>query len=121
MKVKLPKEVAKAVEHVKESQSDREQIIKFHCSDFVWTGLCEPLNHTKLDTLIRALYIGYEVEETPEEKVRELYENAKIAEKKCRERADGMEVNFYQGKMEGMKQTLDAYGYKIKGVNFYEF
>lgn len=76
VKVKLPKDVAKALETVISNpfHSRREEVVRIHARDSkIWSEDCIPLNGIPLDTIIHALYIGYEVEETPEEKVREYY------------------------------------------------
>jgi hypothetical protein len=38
-----------------------------------WEGDYYPLNELSVDALVRALYVGYVVEKTPEEKVKEYY------------------------------------------------
>jgi hypothetical protein len=71
-------------------------------------GLAKCANDMPEDTLIRALYIGYEVEETPEDKVKQLY--FKLL------RTDEND-QYSTGMIAGMKQTLEALRIKIEGVN----
>lgn len=67
-----------------------------------WSGRYEPLNRLKLDEVIRALYIGYEVEQTPEEKVFEYYKY------KLSHSPTGRDTT---------QHVLDLLGIKIKGIN----
>ncbi|MEH7093973.1 YqaI family protein [Neobacillus vireti] len=50
---------------LKKSKGDKQSIISWHVQDF-WAGDEEPLNKLSLDTLIIALYFGFEIEEGPE-------------------------------------------------------
>lgn len=72
------------------------------------------LDTIPLDTLIRALYIGYEMEQTAEEKVLEAWVNHDWnVPRHEKEHHDA----YYSGFRKGMKFTLDAYGIKVKGIN----
>lgn len=66
------------------------------------------------DDFIKALYIGYEVEETPEDKVREVYRTAKEVEISMRTEKFQMK---WEGVQQGVKETLKALGITIEGVN----
>lgn len=70
-KVKLPSEVAKAIEKVN-LRWTRSEIVEYHATGKGKWDISY-LNTLDLDTLITALYIGYEVEETPEEKIWDFY------------------------------------------------
>lgn len=50
---------------LEKSQGDKQSIISWHVQDF-WAGDEEPLNKLSLETLIIALYIGFEIQEGPE-------------------------------------------------------
>jgi hypothetical protein len=61
---------------------------------------------------MEALICGYEVEMTPEDKIRNSF-NANIS--KYREL--GEEGDYYYGVTHGIKLTLEKLGIKIEGVN----
>jgi hypothetical protein len=70
-KVKITKEQAEAIDMVLNNpfHSRWDVVIGIHAKDScAWSEGAKALNGMPLDTLIRALYIGYEVELTPEEK-----------------------------------------------------
>ena len=104
-KVKVSREVEEALIHAQGIQKEPPNIIEFHCSSTDWTGVCKPLNYIKLDVLIRALYIGYEVEETPKERVVRIYNTPNIAM---------YNPNSYKA---GVIDALNALNMKIEGVN----
>jgi hypothetical protein len=62
------------------------------------------------DDFIAALYIGWEIEQTPEEKVREYYERVKPGSYHC-------ELQPGDYKISAIKHTLNLLGIKIEGVN----
>jgi hypothetical protein len=109
-KITLPREVAEAINNLLESGGERAGIIEYHAKNpNGWAGECKPLNGLDLDTLIQALYYGYEIEKSPEDKVREYYEGYET----CTPELAGM----YAGIREGVRQTLNLLGIKIEGVN----
>ncbi len=61
-KVKITQEQADALEAVRDREKVRSMIIRWHTGRGRWVGDEESLNELELDDLIRALYIGYEVE-----------------------------------------------------------
>jgi hypothetical protein len=72
-KVKVTKEQAKAIEYLLSKKSSYHgnisQVVKDHAEcNCDWCGDSSYINLMPLDTLIRALYIGYEVEKSNEEK-----------------------------------------------------
>jgi hypothetical protein len=74
-KAKLTKEQAEAIESALSDKSCAE-VVMIHADkiDF-WAGAkVTPLNDLDLNTLIIALYIGYEVELTEQEKIQDLYD-----------------------------------------------
>ncbi|MEC1507036.1 hypothetical protein P9D42_15430 [Bacillus haynesii] len=82
--------------------------------DDPWTGVFSCLNDLDLMTLAAALINGYEVEKTPEEKVREYYE----------ELCDEFDCAYWSSdeikylcKKQAVRETLDKLGMKIEGVN----
>lgn len=110
-KVKLPQEVAKAIESYSEWGKETlfQEIVglnRIHPE----TKQVELLNDYFIKTgwlfLAEALVNGYEVEQTPEEKVREYY------------RSQFDEATAYaRGVCLGIKETLDLFNIKIPGVN----
>lgn len=118
-KVKLPKEVAEAIETLRNPENG--------FSDYAIIGMLYSHTHHKEldsiqilnshmgqdkmhpDNLITALVNGYEVEETPEDKVRAWYELFNQSENKTVFNA--LEV---QGIIE---KTLNLLNIKIEGVN----
>lgn len=109
-KVNLTKEQSEAIETLKQKFSEVD-IIKIRLGVVGMHPNMEEVKNLQnmlTDKLIRALYIGYEVEKTPEEKVREYYEE--LSNKK-------FDSNTYFHKMEAVQKTLDLLGIKIFGVN----
>lgn len=72
------------------------------------------------DELMQALICGYEVEQTPEEKVREYYEYVK-SERESIQGYSTLEIRQQSAKYRttelAIKNTLDLLGIKIAGVN----
>ncbi|TYS25139.1 hypothetical protein FZC71_00910 [Bacillus subtilis] len=118
MKPTITKEQAEAIEYwTNEYGSDtyKERLIKAHVDDSVrWGDMYAPLNDLDLLTLAAALVNGYEVEKTPEEKVREYFEGLHRDEylTRSRDEAHGLECEIT-----GVENTLNLLGIKIEGVN----
>lgn len=75
---------------------------------------CLNARNLHLDTLIKALYVGYEIEETAEEIIKRKVEKLR----KTRAEYQALDVQLItDGQMEGIKFTLDALGIEIEGVN----
>ncbi|MFT0803337.1 hypothetical protein VSK91_21985 [Bacillus swezeyi] len=68
-------------------------------------------------TLAAVLINGYEVEKTPEEKIREYYEEAQRRRKARRDEGDIEGLRYNAGRGYGVVDTLDILGIKIEGVN----
>lgn len=121
-KVKLPREVAEAVEGLR----------KITCSNYevmcvVRSAHANP-NAIKVrdwfadgagthDLLMEALVNGYEIEKTPEEIVRQKYEMLDINRRLAKLSYDDVTASKSAAKREGMREVLDAYGIKVEGVN----
>lgn len=103
-KVKLRREVAETIDRAFRDYASISHIVSNKARGNVFPETYDLLNTLDLDTLIRTLYIGYEVEETPEDKVRSIY--------KCP--IDSWNPNAYKA---GIEDTLRALGIKIEGVN----
>jgi hypothetical protein len=104
-KVKLQKEVAEALEFAK-SKVSKEDIVRWHV-DHIWTDDEKPLQSLSLDHLITALYVGYELEVSPEEKVKEYFLNHLKLEDQV----------YHNGVLNGILKTLELLNIKLKGVN----
>ncbi|WP_099301947.1 hypothetical protein [Bacillus sp. Marseille-P3800] len=75
------------------------------------------LNGLTFDELASALYAGYTVEKTQEERemeVKELYASAHSSVVRVDTRGD---ILLNQGRMQGVSRTLDLLGIEIQGVN----
>lgn len=101
-KQKVSREVEQALNHVKERFSN-DIIIDSHVrmpNGWNTESNAYALNGLDLDTLIRALYIGYEVELTPEERILEYYQATQWVQEK-----------------DAITFVLETLNIKIKGVN----
>jgi hypothetical protein len=115
LKVVLTKEQANAIEiGVNAYVGGKENFIKMHITDGFWSGAQESLNGMPLDILIRALYVGYEIEPSPEEKIIKIYQEAQVFYKKNIAEASG---SFHAGQLDGIRITLDLFNLNVKGVN----
>lgn len=115
-KVKLPREVAEAIEHLRTITHSNHGLISTveHCDvnpvartvygwAFAKSGAGSP------DLLMQALVNGYEAEKSPEEKVRDYYEP--FSSQHRRLTSDKYAIGF------AIVQTLELLGIKIEGVN----
>ncbi|MCY9372652.1 hypothetical protein [Bacillus haynesii] len=108
----ITKEQADCIENTRrEGVMNDEDILRNH-GKFIFAGEC--LNELDFMTLAAALINGYEVEKTPEEKVREYYE----------ELCDEFDCAYWSSdeikylcKKQAVRETLDKLGIKIEGVN----
>lgn len=109
-KVKLPKAVCDALEDV------RNHMFNYSHSAVVAKTLnkswerheLKVLNGQNADKIMRALVLGYEPEQTPEEQLKERYEN----------RGDYCTYEHFLGYRDGVKDALHLHGIKydwIKG------
>jgi hypothetical protein len=72
-KVMISKEEAEALESALEvNGGDKSSVVHWHAQN-LFDGKRKPLNDLDLDTLCRALYVGYELEPSPEEQVLKIY------------------------------------------------
>jgi hypothetical protein len=102
-KVILSKKQADALESARRVFKHDAMIIKYHLSPHLpWLGKQEELNRVNPDTLISALYVGYEVELTPEERLRECYEKS---------------IGTREHRTSTIKHVLKILGIEIEGIN----
>ena len=111
-KVVVPKEVAEAIESAKSIRSEEVIVNMSIAKSFV--GEQAILNSVNPYTIVKMLLNGYEVEKSPEEKVREYYGRK-------RQRRNGLlcgiEREHLEVSMHTVQETLDLLGIKIEGVN----
>lgn len=110
MKPTITKEQAKELEAYRRSGDLDIQILGAACDEVLGGKLA------KLDllTLAAALVNGYEVEATPEDRVREYY--AELQEKERAAQSRGVTFSL-ECEREGVINTLNLLGIKIEGVN----
>lgn len=111
-KVVLTQAIAEVLEELTNTWSNAEIITDHANPEEYWSGNRLPLNDIGLDTLIRALYIGYTIEQTVEEQLLEMYEEAYNHAKTSHETQD-----WWSGRMDGISTSLDIIGMKVKGIN----
>lgn len=115
-KIILTKRQAVALEKALENLFTKETVLKTHASIELkekekWKGSnYQYLNELTLEEMAIALYRGYEVEQTPEEKV------LKKLNYVSSEEAD-FTTEYYSGFTDGIVSVLQAYGIQIKGIN----
>ncbi|WGD77715.1 hypothetical protein P5643_13950 [Bacillus subtilis] len=117
MKPTITKEQAKAIESCAMNCGDtyKERLIRGHADDSGdWSGEYAPLNDLDIMTLAAALVNGYEVEKTPEEKVREYFES--LWSDYCNSDDPFIEVACESARA-AVNETLNLLGIKIEGVN----
>lgn len=118
-KVKLPKEVAEAVER-KRGEKTEHGMPPWTMKDYAdayMNGIGATqvsLRKVPFETLMSALVNGYEVEETPEDKVREYYNVTK--DRSVREPVLSIRECF-DFELLGITTTLAKLGIQIEGVN----
>ncbi|MFD1776681.1 hypothetical protein [Paenibacillus rhizophilus] len=109
-KVKLTKEQASIVQSLlDEGKSSVEYTLKQHVIDRQqWSGEnLLPLREMTFDTLVRAFYIGYEVELSIQEQLLEKYNKFS---------GNGYD-QYRDAYRQGMRDALDIVPMKVKGIN----
>jgi hypothetical protein len=111
-KVKLTKEQAEVLETLKKTWSDTEIVAEHANEDEYWSGSSLPLNEIDLDTLIKSLYIGYEIIQTPEKQMLDSFETYMGYDGDYGGSVE--EINAFQA---GMITVLDIIKMKVAGIN----
>ena len=75
-----------------------------------WGAGYEIIDTVSLDFLIRILYVGYEVEKTPEEKIKELFDN-------YGPNSHGEQIYQDERVQTGIRMTLNMLGMTVEGIN----
>jgi hypothetical protein len=120
-RVTLPREVAEALDNLREKGYSNFTILSYVINEKYIAHLPEITTIVKayerddfsFDMLLNALVNGYEIEKSPEERVREYYEfwSERANDRDYETRTEARD------KLDGMLFVLDAYGIKIPGVN----
>lgn len=114
-KVKLPKVTVDALNLMMAKGTPRSEIVERHIhKDHLQVNNCEYVEVLPTETLISALYIGYEVEQTPEEKVRQTFD---YALEQIGNLGDHPQAEHWKGLKTGIITTLAILNIKIEGVN----
>lgn len=117
-KVKLTKEQAEAVVYVTDyyngQENPLEYIVGTHAIEpEAWDDDCtSPLRFMPMDTLIRALYIGYEIEMTEEEQLLEAFNGCPVVNGGRWAQSENMAAF-----RDGMTTALNIVGKKVPGIN----
>lgn len=115
-KVKLPKEVADELEKCRQGHSDKD-VISIAIADHLVKpyGSLQAYANEFFDQFMSALVNGYEVEQTPEDKVREYITNRL---KEARSLVEGSPHHVRAiHRYEGAASVAEMLGIKIEGVN----
>lgn len=123
-KVTLPRDVAEAIEYFREKGHTDAYIVSRSVVGGVGGHEISLVNFDK-DALMSALVNSCTIEQTPEEKVREYFGNAKNEYTHLTPHYDAdecdieiaMRYKYSLGKAVAIKKTLDLLGIKIEGVN----
>ncbi|WP_053070353.1 hypothetical protein [Alkalihalobacillus pseudalcaliphilus] len=101
--VTITREQAAAIDNILEF-GDVEDIVREHAEEGDgWESAWTPINGMPLDTLIRALYVGYKIELTEREKhdkIRDLYQ-----------------TSYYGNHRFYIKEVLSILDIEVEGVN----
>jgi hypothetical protein len=107
----LTKEQDVALQHALQGMAAHD-VVRVHILNVengeAWSKERKALDELSIDKLNRAIYVGYTVQKTPEDKVRDWYFRIKEA-------TNGDDL--HQVKLNAIECTLNTLGLKIKGVN----
>ncbi|MCY8472388.1 hypothetical protein [Bacillus halotolerans] len=120
MKPTITKEQAEAIDSLRNGKAEwdiEEFLYAYTSADYSTSPEFQPIASMDIVTLAAALVNGYEVEKTPEEKVREYFEDVKNRREKRRDAGLFESFRYNDGKVDGIRNTLDYLGIKIEGVN----
>lgn len=118
-KVVVSKEVAEAIKHFRNPDGWSWANASFMLEHFSIANVdCEyriAIREMDTDELMSALVNGYEVEKSPEEKVRDYYDILKLREEYSEK--SGVSGSQHRQGWQSVVETLDLLGIKIGGVN----
>lgn len=121
-KVKISKEVADAIRlwllnHEESSKAEFIRVFTYDKGE--WWEEYKALNKIDLDTLIRALYIGYEVDLTPGDRLLKLYNKVgkEYDDEYDKEDSDCEKLRCLSSYRIGIRDSVNILGIKIVGIN----
>ncbi|WP_142385078.1 hypothetical protein [Cytobacillus massiliigabonensis] len=96
---------------------DKKTLLHTYCNPkFIgWTQKYNAFYKVDLETLMSALVNGYEIEKTPEEKIRDYYYGLKGTE--CSLELRGQSGSQFRQGWQSVRETLDILGITIEGIN----
>lgn len=120
-KVKLPKEVAEELESIKVHESYPVRlVVDIFSGDYTESGALkeyfESDRSRRIGYIMTALVNGYEIEETPEDKVREYAELLRVQHINATVGRNDTS-SPYGDELRGCMKTLDKLGIQLEGVN----
>ncbi|MGG0663435.1 hypothetical protein ABE042_04925 [Viridibacillus arvi] len=126
-KVKVSKEVAEIIAD-KINKFGKQMLIINHASCFTdmgelieenaWIKESKPLNNVSVEDLAKALYIGYQVEQTPEEKLIEYFNLLRRTPEEIKKaEIEGDMIPGLSSEQVVVINTLNFLSHKVKGVN----
>jgi hypothetical protein len=117
-RVTLPREVAEAIEDLRNKGWRNTYLMRIPFTSSVSGTSSDIIRQyavDNLETYMSALVNGYEIEKSPEDKVREYYEEMREVFKST---IDGSyDEEYLRGIMHGVVKTLNLLGIKVPGVN----
>ena len=117
-KVKVTKEVAEAIgEIIKRNNGNKAHAVGGFFNRPFTTNKLSPLNALSDDEGIQAIYFGYEIDKTPEEKIIAEWERLSDVWRTAYHHDDCGDMRTADAKQSGIKFALDMLGIKYKGVN----
>ncbi|MFC8958253.1 hypothetical protein ACFTXL_01020 [Bacillus subtilis] len=116
MKPTITKEQADVIQIFMDGEKEKSDLLRIHAKNR-WIEEFSCLNDLDIMTLAAALVNGYEVEKTPEEKLREYFEETKRTRDERHLAGDIEGKRFHGGALVGICNTLERLGIKIEGVN----
>lgn len=114
----IPRQVADVIEFYRSGMVETDILVKC-VLDPNWIGeYAEILRSIPFETLLTALINGYNVEKTPEDKIRVRYEEHGLtAQAKAVSAGNFIHAGRCDGYRQGVVETLAALKIEIKGVN----
>lgn len=121
-KVTLPRDVAEAIEQLRQMGMSSYEIITgmevaYDETDIEGKEYYDILNDrymsVRTDELMHALVNGYEIEQSPEDKLREYYAELKGTY----DSSSGLESYRVDGMLQSVETTLAILGIQIEGIN----
>lgn len=112
-RVTLPREVAEALDSLRRQGGGNYEIVaafikrRKEIPEIKTLADAFELNKISFDDILNALVNGYEIEKSPEDKVREYYEFVRRS----------IRDDYSDGILDGIEKTLDLLEIKVPGVN----